>query len=147
MSRNSYWLGYIFLILIVVLSYTVFTSYEIYQHSRLSQKTVPSSIKWSVHKAAEDEYVLNSHYSFSWNAKTYSGQMEDSEQYLNEWASQEALEKMNQRTFTVWFDPSDPTFSTLNKNFPIKYSVYAGLLWLLFIYFVWLGYSVKKKSY
>jgi len=145
MNKNSYWLGYIFLILMVVISYTAFTSYKIYQHSRLTEEVTPHSLQWSIHKMAEDDYVLDSVYTFLWKGENFNGHMQDSEHFLNTWASQEALEKINKRSFTVWFDPQDPNFSTLNKEFPIKYSIYAGLLWLLFIYFVWLGNSVKNE--
>jgi len=145
MNRNSYWLGYILLLFVVVASYTGFAFFKIYRYSRLSGETLPQTVHWVSDKRAEDDFVLVSDYTFNWEGKSYQGHMDDSEHYLNDWASQEALNKLNQRTFQVWFDPSNPGFSTLTKSFPIKYSIYAGLLWLLFFYFIWLGNSVKNR--
>ncbi len=147
MNRNSYWFSYILLMLIVVLSYTGFTFFKIYEYSRLTQEVTPHSIHWAINKIAEDDYTLESVYGFLWNNKNYNGNTSEGIHYLNAWASQEALERINQKTFTVWFDPHEPSFSTLDRSFPLKYAIYAGLLWLLFIYFIWLGYSIKKNPY
>ncbi len=147
MNSKPYWIGYVVLILVVVLSYSAFTFYQVFNHYRLSQATSPSSIQWTLHKQAEDDYRLKSNYRFDWKGNSYTGQLEQSQEYLNEWAGQEALLKAKKKEFLVWFDPENPNFSTLNKDFPIKYSIYTILLWLLFIYFIWLGNSIKKRSY
>lgn len=146
MHRNPYWTAFLITIGLVVIVYTGFTLVKIYQHSRLTQHVSPQTIQWSIKKLDEDDFILQGHYEFAWDGKNYSGQAMTDEHYLNAWATRDVLDRFNQRTFQVWFDPFHPQHSTLFKHFPIKYSIYAAILWLLFFYFIWLGRSVRLRK-
>lgn len=144
MHQNPYWSFFLIFIGLIVIGYTGFTLMKVYQHARLSEHTNPLSIKWSVNKLAEDNFVLQANYEFEWKEKTYTGKRLNEEHYLNAWATRDELDKMNRDSFQIWFDPDNPQNSTLYKYFPVKYSIYALILWLLFFYFIWLGHSMKR---
>ena len=117
MNSKPYWIGYVVLILVVVLSYSAFTFYQVFNHYRLSQATSPSSIQWTLHKQAEDDYRLKSNYRFDWKGNSYTGQLEQSQEYLNEWAGQEALLKRKKRSFWSGLTRKIQTFLRLIKIF------------------------------
>ncbi len=144
MHHNSYWNLFLIIIGLIVMAYTGFTLMKVYQHSRLSRHTDPLSIKWSIHKLSDDNYLLQVDYAFDWKGKIYSDIIPSVDQYLNLFAAREALERANHRSFPIWFDPANPQNSTLFKNFPVKYSIYTGILWLLFFYFIWLRHSMNR---
>lgn len=146
MHCNLYWTGFLIIIGLIVIAYSGFTLVKIHHHSRLTQHTTPQTIQWSIHKLGEDDFTLQGHYEFSWDGKEYSGQESANEHYLNAWAARDILDSFNQETSQVWFDPSNPEYSTLFKNFPIKYTIYSVILWLLFFYFIWLGRSIKRYT-
>lgn len=147
MNHNPYWIIYLTLVAIIVTSYTGVTLFRVYQYARLTEQIDPEAISWSVNKIAEDDFTLHVFYEFNWKGKNYTGHMDRGEHYLNPWASREALDKLNQTSFKVWFDPNNPSYSSLFKDFPLKYIVYTGILWLLFFYFIWLGYSVSRRTH
>lgn len=146
MHRNPYWIVFLTIIGLIVLAYTGYTFFNIYEYSSLTQKTAPQSIQWSINKLDDDNFVLFANYAFNWDGKNYTGKVIRDEHYLNAWATREALEGLNKGAYTVWFDPANPQNSTLFKSFPLKQSIYAAVLWLLFFYFLWLGYSVKRYT-
>lgn len=144
MNRNPYWTLFLIFIGLIVLGYTVFTAIKVYQHTRLSQEAPAKAMKWTINKLAEDDFALQANYEFEWEGKTYIGKTISSDRYLNAWATRETLDKIKENAFHVWFDPENPQNSTLFKNFPVKYTLYTGVLWLLFFYFVWLGRSMNR---
>jgi hypothetical protein len=144
MHRNPYWYVFLLSIGLIVLGYTGFTFVQVYRHARLSQHAEPLSLKWSINKIDEDDYALQANYEFNWEGKAYSGYIPNIDHYLNNLAAKDALDRANKRTFQIWFDPADPQKSTLFKIFPLKYCIYTGILWLLFLYFIRLGYSMNR---
>ena len=147
MNRNVYWIAYLSIVATIVMAYTGFTIFNYYQYSRLTKQVIPETVSWSINKLAEDDFALHAYYEFNWNGKNYSGHLDRGDHYLNAWASREALDKLNRSSFKVWFDPNDPSHSSLFKDFPLKFIIYTVILWLLLFYFIWLGYSVRRHTH
>ncbi len=147
MHRNPLWIAFLCLIGLYVMGYTIYTGPQLYHYLRLTEKLTPQQIEWSVAKLGEDAFAPETHYTFSFGGKTYQGQTIWHSPYLNAWAGNEATEKLKQSTLPVWFDPSSPQVSTMDKHFPVKPTLYLIMLWGLLLYFIGLGrYVIRFNS-
>lgn len=147
MHRNPYWMLFMILFLLGILGYSTYAFYEVWQYMRLDKQVKAQSIQWSIITASDEAYIPNASYSFKMGGKDYKNYTRLNETYLNEWAAQEAIDRLKQAPPLVWFDSSSPDISTLQKNFPLKASLYAILLWMLGLYFAGLGYYVNRRIF
>lgn len=145
MQRNPFWIFFISVILLGTLGYTTYTLIKVWQYQRLDQQTQAQNIQWSIIPESDEAFIPFAHYSFVIDGKNYEGQTRWQEAYLNQWAAQEAIARLQQTPPRVWFDASTPEISSLQKNFPFKASFYTALLWVLGIYFLGLGYYVNRR--
>ena len=129
-----------------VLGYSAFTAYKVYDYYLLSESVEPLSMNWKIQKMAEDDFVVQANYQYQWQNEKYSGHSNDGEEYINQYAAQAGLEKAQNSKFKVWLNPQKPINSSLFKIFPLKYLIYSAILWLLYIYFIWLGTYVKESK-
>lgn len=146
MYSNLYWRLFLGLMIIVIIGYTGYASVKVWHYIRLDQQTAPQTMEWSVTTLNDDAFVPHATYQFRTKGKIYEGQDLWPITYLNEWAAQEAIEKIKQTPQTIWFDSDSPTYSALQRSFPFKASIYTIILWLLGLYFLGLGYYVKYRS-
>jgi hypothetical protein len=144
MARNPFWLLFISLIILGVLGYTTYTLTQVWQYMRLDQQTEAQQIQWSVLPISDESFIPFAIYSFRIHGKSYQGETRWQESYLNQWAAQEAIVRLEKNPPPVWFDSSAPQVSSLQKLFPLKESLYSLLLWILGIYFLGLGYYVNR---
>lgn len=147
MHRNPFWMLFISLVILSILGYTTYTMIEIWQYMRFDKQVAAQSIQWSIIALSDEAFIPNASYSYHIDGKTYQNQMRWKETYRNEWASQEAIARLKQSPPLIWFDSSSPEISTLQKNFPLKTTLYALLLWVLGIYFAGLGYTVNRRIF
>jgi hypothetical protein len=145
MHKNIFWQAFLIVIFLIVLWYTGVALYRYYTYSRLTSFTQAIQIEWTVRERASDEYVLEASYLFEANGTSQKGKMDlKHEIYRNRWAAEQMIPQYTKRNWTVWYDPSQPNHSSLQKSFPLKESISAGFLWILFFYFLWLGFYVAK---
>ncbi len=146
MHSNLYWRLFLGLIALVIIGYTGYASVKVWHYMRLDQQTSPQTIEWSVKALKEDAFVPLATYQFRAKGNVYEGRFFWPTTYLNEWAAEEALEKLKPTSQIVWFDSEAPAYSALQRLFPFKESIYTIILWLLGLYFMGLGYYVKYRS-
>jgi len=147
MHKNYIWLALIATIVCIALYFSGVTLYKIYRYTTLTATTSTHEVEWSVKKLAEDRYALKAKYSYDINDKTQRGEsLLTRIIYRNGWAAKQALKEKENQKVVVWYSPQKISYSTLQKSFPIKESVYCGILWVLFIYFIWLGFYVGRKK-
>lgn len=143
MHSNPYWLIFLGLIFLCIVGYALLTAIKLWEFFRLDQSTRPQGIEWSVDPLGDDAFAPLAHYRYLVKGKVYQGQTRLKETYLNEWAAQEAISRHSHSPLTVWFDSSSPEISSLQKQFPLKAAFSTLFLWILGIYFAFLGYYVK----
>ncbi len=146
MHSNPYWLIFLGLIFLCIASYSLLTAIKLWEYFRLDQTTTPQGIQWSVAALGEEAFAPQAHYSYRVKGNEYQGETLLKETYLNAWAAQEAISRLPHSSRTVWFDSSSPGISSLQKNFPLKGALSTLFLWILGIYFAFLGYYVKLRS-
>jgi len=136
---------FIALIILGVSSYTVYTLIKVWDYTRLSHHAQVQNIQWSITSLSDNSFVLLADYSFRLKGGSYQGKTRWQEEYLNQWAAEEAVTRLEKTALSVWYDPSSPERSSLQKLFPLKSSLYTALLWALGIYFLGLAYYVNRR--
>lgn len=147
MHKNAVWLFFVATIFTITLFYTGKTSVKLYQYLQLSSEIEASATAWSIKQEAEDKFVPMAKYNFKVGKKFYEGEtLFYNEATTNPWAAEESLKPLAAKQYHVWFQQKNPSNSSLQKSFPLKECIYAGILWIISIYFFWLGVYVAKMQ-
>lgn len=145
MHKNLLWRGFLFIIFISTISYSCVAAYKYYNYTRLSKQILPIEIMWESQELATDSFIPAATYTFSFSKQLFSGtDTWPNDSYRNQWAIDEGLKEYRAKEWKVWFDPHHPTYSSLQKNLPIKECISAIILWGLFFYFLWLSFYVTR---
>jgi len=148
MFQNKIWLAFVAVVTATVLWFTFRAFTELYYYQALSYQAPAETTEWSVKTLYDDRFVLRANFTFFIEGKLHHGTtVFSSSTFRNPWAAEQALAKYSNKKWNVWYSPDDFSRSTLQKSFPVKECFSAGILWALLIYFVGLGYYVKKKTY
>lgn len=147
MHKNIVWLCFLALVFIVTLLYTGHVLAGAYRYLQLSSAAEASATAWSVEMDNDSEYVPLVKYTFQVDDKFYEGKtLFYDEKVNNPWAAEESLKSLAVKNHQVWYSPKDPMNSTLHKEFSVKEVVYVCILWILSVYFFWLGVYVAKQQ-
>jgi len=145
MHKNVVWQAFLTLISAIALWYTIAALYSYYSYSHLKIQIPASHVEWHIIEKSEEHYLLEASYEIEFKTKFYAGSTRFADEpYRNQWAAEQAIKEYRGKKWKVWFDPQNPQYSSLQKNFPLKESVSAIFLWGLILYFLWLGFYVKK---
>jgi len=145
MHHNHLWISFLSAAALAVIIYTSFTAYDLWQYVRLDKQAQTQHIQWSVEALSDDRFIPIARYQFLAQGKDFQGETRWQESFLNEWTAKEAVGRLTQSPPLVWYDGSDPVFSTLQKIFPLKESFYTVILWAIALYFICLGYYVRGR--
>lgn len=143
MHNNILWRAFLLVILACTLYYSGIALYRYYVYTSLTGAARPTSMVWNIVKEIEARYILETDYQYAVADKSYSGKtVWEDEKYVNEYGANEAIEEAKATQWVVWYNPSNPVKSSLEKHMPVKEFVSAFFLWGLFLYFLWLGFYV-----
>lgn len=90
--------------------------------------------RWEVEESSSKFFVVG-HYTFSVAGKTYQGNARVHPPFLNRLTAEEEAGTWHKYQWRCWYDPHKPTFSSLQKLFPYKKTVYALMTVGLTLYF------------
>lgn len=145
MHKNPIWLCFLSIIILATCIYTGTIGFKLYRYWSLSSQTEALATAWSIQTDSDEEFVPLAKYTFQAGDKFFVGQTLFSDQKTsNPWAAQEALKPLAAKKHHVWYASKDPSDSSLQRKFPFKECIYAGVLWAVCIYFFWLGVYVAK---
>ncbi|MEI8365335.1 MAG: hypothetical protein WCF65_02860 [Parachlamydiaceae bacterium] len=145
MHRNFLWQAFLGIVALATLWYSCIAAYRYYSYSRLDGHAETSTISWIIEEHATDTFTLKANYQFTANQAVHHGTTRyPDDNYLNQWAAEQAAKSNTKHPWTVWYDQSHPDTSSLQKNFPFKECLSAIILWGLLLYFLWLGFYVSR---
>ncbi len=141
------WIAFICTVVLVVLWFTADAAYKHYHYNAQSHALLPGEINWSIEKKADDLFLHHAAFSYNIDNKSYkSHTVLRPPIYRNAWAAREALPSVKEKEWRVWYNPTYPEQSTIQKNFPYKEWVYATALWAVLLYFFWLGRRIAEQK-
>lgn len=145
MHSNRIWLAFLAVLMMIVVGYSAMALYRLYHYYVLSGTASASQIEWSTHRLSDDEYVVDAKYDFPVKGVAVNSESTLKDPvFRNAWAAEQAIKEYQKRAWKVYYNPGNPTDSTLQKYYPLKECISASILWGLVIYFIGLGYYVKK---
>lgn len=97
-------------------------------------------VQWEIVEEKSNRFLLSAHYRFEVNHQEYHGATCFPRPfYLNQDSAVSALkEKARQPTWKAWYQPSDPTKSSLEKSFPNNLLFRAAVSSIVLVYFIFL---------
>jgi len=108
----------------------------LHKYAKAKSHTEASAVEWEVVEKRSDYYLLKAKYSYVAEEQTYFGsQLFFSPAFRNLYAANEEIKQREGKALRVWYDPLDPTTSSLEHAMPIKQIVYSLILWALALYF------------
>lgn len=147
MHKNLVWLCFLSLVTGAVGWVTIKAFYLIYLYTSLNAAAPADHIDWGVQQLSEDRFAMKADYTFEARDKKYAGEtLFKNDIFWNPWAAADAQTVYAQKDWTVWYSNGDPQYSSLEKNFPLKESISAGVLLILLLYFVGLGYYAATRK-
>jgi hypothetical protein len=145
MQKNTAFLALIVTLTLIVFWYSGVFLYRYYNYIRLGAKAPTKEVTWTVDPRTDEQYLLKANYSFDANGQNFTGNTVLEERgYWNRYSAEKGVEEYSKKKWYVWYNPSDPTYSSLQKNFPLKECVSAAIMWAIVFYFVWLGYYAQR---
>ncbi len=146
MHRNAIWIGFLLIVVGVALWFVVKTGYDVYSYFQLNTQVPIKIEKWSVQEVKADQFLVNVHYSYDYQGKSYTGVGSIGSKYPNPWAANRAQQQFVKQEWSIWIHPKHPEKGMLEKKFPYKTAISALVLLGLTIYFFVLGTYVRAKS-
>lgn len=147
MHKNYVWLCFLSLATGAVGWFTLKALYAVYLFVALDVSAPAENLKWKVAQLSEDQFVMKADYTFTRKEQKFSGEtLFKNDVYWNPWAAEDALKVYSTKDWTAWYSSGNPQYSSLQKNFPLKECISAGVLWILLLYFFGLGYYVVTRN-
>ncbi|MGA8164378.1 MAG: hypothetical protein WB791_05045 [Waddliaceae bacterium] len=148
MSKNQVWLVFLAIMAVIVLGFTGKTGYRWRQYVVQNFHTMPSDLQWSIKEKSSGRYFLRASYWYQVKGKGYEGKTDVFQPlFRNPEAAQKMIADNSKKQWTVWYHPQHPDRSTIVKQYPLKLTIYTVILWGIMMYFVWLGFFVKKRGF
>ncbi|HNA62299.1 MAG TPA: hypothetical protein PKW79_04405, partial [Rhabdochlamydiaceae bacterium] len=106
---------------------------------RLEESASAYVYKWKTVEVAPSQFGIKAAYAFRARGKTYTGKTFFSKPYhLNANSAKKQLDRFSRETWVVWYQPSHPKISSLEKVFPTKKILYGLMTLGVFFYFLYL---------
>lgn len=145
MHKNKLWLGFLAVCIAITLWFSVEALYKIYSFYRLTAEAPLLNSNWTIRKASDEMYIVQASYEFEVEGQKFQGNTEFTRDYYrNMWGAEQAITAFKKVYHRVWYAPSNPRHSSLQKTYPLKECISAGILWVLVLYFLWLGFYVTR---
>jgi hypothetical protein len=121
--------------------------HDLWAYLRLEEHATAYVYHWRIVEISPSEYGIKASYSFKARGNTYKGKTFFSKPYhLNIESVQRQIKDYTPRSWTVWYQPSHPKISSLERNFPVKRCAYALMTLVIFFYFLYLErYKVEPS--
>jgi len=145
MRRNAIAFAFLLVIALFALWFVAKAGYAIFSYYQLSLQASTTIDHWSIEEIKSDQFAVIAHYSFDYQGKKYQGTSQVGDLYPNPWAANRAQKQYSIQKWPAWFNPKHPDRAALEKKFPYKKAISAGILIALLVYFLILGVYVRIK--
>jgi hypothetical protein len=107
-----------------------------WKFSHLNSQTAAEVLSWQVRELGSSRFSIEADYQFHVDGQPFMGKTEfESLQFLNRYAAENYIKNLGAKTWKTWYKDSNPTRSSLEKEFPQKKIVQALLTLGVFVYF------------
>ncbi len=141
------WKGLLILVAAVTLYFGGSAVVQLYRYWQLRATVFADSATWTVQELKGDAYALRGQYTFAVDGRPYAGEgLVHQEIFRNPYTAETAIPKWEQQRWTIWYNPSRPEQSALERHFPAKELVSMALLLAIFCYYYFLGVASQRRT-
>lgn len=145
MHKNRLWLGLLTFILLCFIWFLGGSVIDHYRYNRLNSHTYAKEVHWSMLSKKSDLFFVQARYRYQVDQQEYEGVGTLSSTYRNSWGVEKSIQERREQPLLIWYDSKNPSFSSLQKQFPYKSWLYTAILGGIFIYFIWIGFRVANR--
>ncbi|MBI5273810.1 MAG: hypothetical protein HY860_02010 [Chlamydiales bacterium] len=110
-----------------------------FDYIQFSEPVILKTVHWKVVETSPSRYQIEAAYSFNFNQKQYESRfLFKDRDYGNAYLAEEAIKIWQQRPPAIWINKQNPSLSMMNREFPFRDLIRAGLALAVFCYFIWL---------
>lgn len=132
---------------IAAIWFSFFFVRDTHAYLRADQRSRAAIYSWEVKEKSGSEYLLYAQYSFDYKGVKYeSSTLFKQPIFLNRPSAEKAILDLQDKPWSVWLDPANPSFSTLQRYFPFQEGIKAALCVLVTIYFVFLRVTSRRNA-
>jgi hypothetical protein len=143
MHKNPYWLAFLGIVAVATAWYGYGAIRSVQDYVALSAETAAFATNWSYEEVTSDTYQPRVVYHYRVGDGIYSGEaLLPHPKSRNPGSAEEMVHSLSEQQWTVWYAPSYPNRSSLQKSLPVQECLSAITLLGVFTYLIWLGYSV-----
>lgn len=118
-------------------------SQGLWEYYRLGPEVAAKVTHWELIPKGS-KYALEATFSYDYRGKSYSTRTVFAKPYyLNRGSAEQQIQKMSGMSWTGWVDADHPEYASLEKNFPLKETVYALCLLGILLYFVYIKFHLE----
>lgn len=143
-SVRQLWKVLVGIAMAIAIAFSGLAAYQIFRYARLGTSAPAKVTDWGVKELSSSQFGVEVCFEFEAAGKSFRGKtLFDSPVYLNPFSAEEAIKSLKKEAFAVWFQSSDPSMCSLQKEFPLKSLVNALVTLGVVFYFI----SISKKLY
>ena len=136
---NKFWIVLVTISSLVALWFSGLAMKGLWDYSRLDAITQAEILEWKVNKKSSDAFAIEAMFSFQASGQEFHGKTIFLKPYfLNAPSAQRAIKDLKGKTWTTWYNSSNPSVSSLQKNFPFLPCIQAFLTLAVTLYFIFL---------
>lgn len=149
MAQNLYKLWLVLLIISggIALWFSGVVSVELWKFLRLNAHTQATISNWDVRDLSSSRFAIEANYRYEINGVVYSGKtIFEKPQFLNRFAAENHVKQLEAKRWHTWYRESNPTLSSLEREFPQKKCLQALLTLGVFVYFYFVRSMLSRLA-
>lgn len=113
-----------------------------------TDRVAPDILQWTTLPVHDELFRPVAHFRYTVNGQTYEGkEVFQGGLYRTPYAAEVAIKAINSSHLNVWYSPSKPSQSSIERFFPFKKLLYAVITLLLAFYTAYIAYYLTDKFY
>ncbi|MBS0628666.1 MAG: DUF3592 domain-containing protein [Verrucomicrobia bacterium] len=118
-------------------------SLGLWEYYRLGPEVSAEIIQWELLPKGS-KYAIEATFAYDYRGKNYTTRTVLGKPYhLNRGSAEHYIQKMSGMKWTAWVDADRPHYAALEKNFPLKQTVYAICLVGILLYFIYIRFHLE----
>ena len=140
------WKVLIGIAVVIATAFTGLTGYRMFQYFRLGTSAPAIVTQWGVRELSSSQFAMEASFEFEAAGQRFYGKtLFDPPIYLNPFSAKEAINARKTEAFTVWFQSSNPSVCSLQKEFPLKSLMHALVAIGVVTYFAFVSKKIISK--